>query len=335
MTKVNRAASRALLCAAALASSSVLGFVLTGCGGDTSSAAAAPLPIDEFIAKFVPTICALRVRCGVAPDVEACVDANHSSAFDLLQARADLAAGKTTYDGAAAGACLAAISKESCQSSEQSGAAEEICRGAFRGTIAEGVTCVNDFQCTSGYCATSCDPRDYCCTGTCGPKRQIVAVDGKCGTPAMRCGADAYCQHISADEARCFPRQADGQRCQEDRVCRQGSSCRRTSVSSPDGTCAKMAVEGEACDVLPCDGDDIACDPVRLVCTKRVAPGQPCDPGDLAGQCVSYARCDQATSSCVALARLGQPCGDLGACLGDLICGGGTCLAPRDPPICD
>ncbi|HEY7371753.1 MAG TPA: hypothetical protein VIF57_06210, partial [Polyangia bacterium] len=102
------------------------------------------------------------------------------------------------------------------------------------------------------------------------------------------------------------------------------------------GTCRAPAASGGPCNVWV---DSASCDDLRDhcegmttgICTRRVAAGASCVLGSQS--CVGYATCDGTT--CVAAAKLGQPCGGANGvgCVPGLECASSTYTCRLLPPV--
>src|SRR5690242_8229335 len=80
------------------------------------------------------------------------------------QVKTEISAGKILYDGDAAAQCLAGITFGTCADFWQNGGSEPAaCDTTLQGTIADGGSCVVDYDCQN--VQSICDPS----TQTCGP----------------------------------------------------------------------------------------------------------------------------------------------------------------------
>jgi hypothetical protein len=288
-----------------------------------SASDAASISPEDFFAGYVPARCARDVRCALTPDLRTCLDTTHAS---FAQIRADVNAGKISFDGVAAAACLDAVSKVSCNYSDRTPFDDAICNRVVVGAAAEGASCVINAECAGGNCDHSCyqATANACCLGKCGKPRLVLGPGDVCGAPFTKCAPDLYCAGV------CRPRTPDGQPCASPDVCPIGHLCFGLTFMTM-GTCQRKPADGKPCFDDGCDLDDDYCEPVTKLCTKRPRPGDPCDPTEGNDRCARFAQCDPSTKKCVELGRENQPCS--GSCLGDLSCFG-SCSAPREPPVC-
>ncbi len=74
--------------------------------------------------------------------------------YDATAVEASITAGKITFDAAAASSCISGLSGLAapvCTAYWDAGPAfPDACGGVFAGKIADGATCTNDFECSSG-----------------------------------------------------------------------------------------------------------------------------------------------------------------------------------------
>ena len=283
----------------------LVGSLLGGCGGSSPNKAdgggggiggSAGTACVEYITKycnqvqactpgFIPLLGFTSVADCTSYYVQGCKDA--------------LAAPHTGDTVALVEQCGDAIAATSCTAFMQRGGAPSACL-PHGGTIVNGGSCYNDWQCASGRCA--------------------VQLDDVCGT--------------------CIAAVPEGQPCQEDGLgdspCADNLVC---ALSSPDGgiatVCMAAAAIGDPCrDSETCPAN-AGCDATTSVCTQLPAIGETCDPNasPVCDPTQAAAFCDSGTLLCgpVSAAQAGQACGFVngtymecnGACVGDA--GSGTC----------
>lgn len=301
----------------ALASS----LLLAACGGR------ARVPLEKFHDRLVESACQASVRCGEYPDDATCIEASDAQ---LAQIMADVASGKTQYDGAAAVDCLSAVAAAGCNLSDGAGAPLTVCMQTLKGTVPVAGSCFADTECASQNCNIAVCAGVACCAGVCEP---LIEAGGDCSGPGARCVSTAVCKRAAgAASSTCQPRVVLGQSCASTSDCMAGLSC-NTGTSAGSGTCVRFPGTGEACDpeTLPCDSNLDVCDAGTLTCTPRVAVGEPCG---ASGGCVAYASCAPDTLTCVALGAVGAPCAGEDSCLAVLTCTNGTCAQPPANPAC-
>ncbi len=241
-------------------------------------------------------------RCGMLHTAESC----DGDAWTRTLARFD--AGRISFDGSAAGACLQSA-RSTCERHHPA------CDDAFRGAVQGGGACGVDDDCASGECAIT-----DACPGVC----LGVAHEGEsCAAFEVRCAEGTYCD--SADECRRFA--AEGEACDRNethfgpgplasdmvlvspsepfQLCAPGLTCERP------GVCVAVPEEAPGAAGEPCaaTGARDTCE-AGLVChhgfcVPVVAPGDACDgegtwcPGT-AGMCFD--------GRCTPLPTVGEAC---------------------------
>lgn len=197
------------------------------------------------------------------------------------------------------------------------------------GTLADGVPCGTDAQCSGKLCRQST-------ANTCGACSTI----GAGGTACERnedCDAELGCAN-----KKCVVFAKAGQACSASSPCVPTLACNK-------GTCAAPLAAGAACDgpvdqsTNPCDGlKGFYCHPITKVCTSvgNAAPGAACgfiDNGVVVcsggGHCKTTPPAVQGT--CVAPAADGAACDDTNGpkCVGPARCVSGLCKI-ADPATC-
>lgn len=151
----------------------------------------------------------------------------------------------------------------------------------------------------------------------------------------------AQCTSGVSSVAACKPppgKLADGSACGDSLQCASGNCKTTSSGNGPScGTCAKVANEGEACNVAP---DNVSCGP-DLKCTKNICvkdavipSGGACSfSGPQGYNCTSGTFCNapltpNATGVCAPLPKKGESC--TVACEANLACSGGKCIDKLD-----
>jgi hypothetical protein len=299
----------------------VLGLVVCACSGGRSSTP------NDFPRKVADAACTYGVRCGFVADRASCSGAINEG---YGQALADVSAGKTRFDDAAAAKCLSAISSLSCNRSERLGGALDACGTVFKGTGAVGGPCFVDTECASGRCDTgSCD--QACCHGVCEDAVLPKPEGSDCFHNDVICVEGTSCQLSGASTATCQPRVGEGEPCVGTAdECAVGMTC--FAAAGTGGTCRRYPSSGGDCDPaqLPCDGSHDVCDAATMKCVPAHAVGQACAGGD----CVGFATCDATTMKCVHKGGPGASCSSPDECLGDLECTSSQCTLPPADPLC-
>jgi hypothetical protein len=291
-----------------------------------AGAADASLALEELHRAFVVATCERSIRCGNQIDLAACEASIFTS---YAQEAADVARGAIKYDGHAAAACLAALgpgtAQGSCLYSERFGTfTPQACFDMFVGTLPVGAPCFSYRECASQRCDGLTGAA--CAAGTCMPTT-FVAPGGDCGATDAMCLGDNICVTSSTSSTCSNERAPAGAPCAGGALCAIGSIC----VGQFDGSsiCVAGSDTGAGCGGGFCDLVADFCG-AGDVCMKGYAPGAACaGPFD----CLAYAYCDLATSTCVARPKLGEACTD-DNCLGALECKSGTCAAPTPDPAC-
>jgi hypothetical protein len=200
------------------------------------------------------------------------------------------------------------------------------------GTIPDGGSCGDSWQCASGRCNV---------TGS------------GCGTCVAQAGLGAACTGIECADGLvcaasaggsglvCSQQVSLGQACFDSNVCPGNAGCGATS-----GTCDPLPGAGEACNTMYtfCDFSQglSLCDPYLALCE---APGGLAEPDQACGYLTAtspYVACDgyctvnpgSNAGTCFSVVEQGQPCTSADLCDYDLQCQGGVCV-PVGPTTCD
>jgi hypothetical protein len=310
-----------------LSRASSIALLLAACGGGGGNKS---IPISQYGDRLLDVLCEASVRCDELPDDSTC---RAVTVIDVGQVVADVAAGTTIYDGAAAAACLDVVTAAGCNMTDAIVVTPEPCRKAFQGTLAAGSTCYSDAECISLSCILppTCT-EGACCAGQCDAPFVQVAAGGDCSDPHSSCVSSAVCRP-GADgvSLTCQPRVGLGQPCEDNTDCAAELWCQVPITSNTGGTCVRLPKRGEDCDIstLPCNSSTDGCDTVTNKCVPRLALGAACGMGP---QCADYAFCD-GTFTCVALGSAADGC-DGNDCLGSLECIVGACVKPLVQPVC-
>ena len=201
------------------------------------------------------------------------------------------------------------------------------------GTIANGGSCGDSWQCASGRCSFS----DASC-GTCVAQ---VALGSAC--TGSECGDNLVCAPSAPGSTSylCSTPVSRGDSCFDSSVCPGNTLCGVTT-----GTCDPLPTNGDACDpqYALCDLSSALslCDPFLSVCEPvggMAQPGQAC--GWISAtapylQCDGYCALASGTDAgtCFAMIAQGQPCTSADYCAYNLQCTGGVCAAIGST-ICD
>jgi hypothetical protein len=286
---------------AVVVSGCVLGWSGAGCSPSNSGGPAdgTPVSLDQFPARFAGVVCDTVGPCckaaSVAYDAATCKTAVTSFAQRVVSMNT---APRTTYDAAAAGACLSAVQTtlESCINFDDSSTGVA-CAHIFVGSVPLGGACLADSDCAAdGSCAS--DPNDPT-SAVCVPAHNET-VHAKAGEA---CGSSCVQLKDSVTECTSGPIAAGGST--------GGSAPATSSCYAEDGlfcssqtqVCETLVPIGEACadrgcvpgsfcdlgkcmaqlDSGPCTGSTEACsaksycDGTSRQCLPRLADGSPCE----------------------------------------------------------
>lgn len=300
------------------APTSSAGRSTVGDGGNDASASRTS--VSTWVADFEDAFCTWGIRCGEFPDGATCHASNGhrfvTEGFNSASAAVTaVSKGTAQFDGAAATACLAALSQLDCSPSFYSNlpSLPAPCASAFSGHLPDGATCIDDVECATG--SVCLVQSTVTCEGTCKPGSAVLG--GSCETNAD-CPGDQYCEGVGwwgpgfwlgGSCNPVTPPGADGEPCGMPVQCAPGFSCSGGPAPALCGP-ASAAAKGDSCGGF--NGLGPACAP-GLVCAQpdEVTPG-----------------------TCMPEAKLGEPCTSLFQCgaqyfFNDLICdmvGSHTCV---------
>jgi hypothetical protein len=278
----------------------------------------ASIAIEDLANCVVAAQCEFFVTCeGVADTVEECIENFGGELEGDFQRTLDaVAAGRTTYDGAAAATCLAGFEDLACN--EEPG---QDCDDVFVGTAADGLQCYIDDEC-SGLDADcdsgNCD--DQCCLGVCVDN---AAIGQDC--TQRNCVRGARCDSSNGNNT-CVST-AEGSSCDFDFHCDDNLFC------GPGNICVEaLAIN------LPCVRDSQCEDPMTCIGEQDGGAGGPTMPGtcrfvDTVGApCDNFCRndlfCQQPESGGQALCAEKLPIG--GSCRDNNECHNGLACRPND-----
>jgi hypothetical protein len=215
------------------------------------------------------------------------------------------------------GACVATLSKFTCDDYTDQEHWPEICE-APAGNVADGAPCGVGAQCRGGGCFLPDNMLCSVCT-------TLAPVGAPCG---------ASCQNnLQCLNGVCVAHLREGDPCRfGGPLCAFGLAC--IGAGSGQGKCAKRLGLGVPCDPVAFECNDsqgLSCDGATSRCRAEAgfpAPGEPCG----GGPCRADAWCNLATNRCESKRREGEPCGNFAgapACLQPAICIGTTCTLPN------
>ncbi len=208
--------------------------VVGGCsdsGGGTVTGD--PVPLTDLAAKFSAASCGVAFKCCTAAEIsaqygtsittEAGCDTSIAGLLNSLAVpayQASIAAGRISYDAAAAGDCVALLNSVTCAeySADMSMTTVSGCGQFLIPKVANDGACSQSYECTSGNCegANSSPPTD----GACKP---VPTVGQTC---EFTCASGAYCAGTT-----CAAQKANGAACNNGDQCTSGR-CETTCMSA-------------------------------------------------------------------------------------------------------
>ena len=316
---------------------------VVACGGNTGQTAntggaagiipsgTGPVTVDQLPHEMAIAECNLLLRCAGAASVEygntsaQCLSDFEKRVADqsVPQLSAAIAAGSTTYDPAAARACLDTYAQLNCDYSNEQ-ALVTACDNAWKGSVAIGGACNSSFECvgntgdtfcaSSGTCPGHCQSRgalgqtctgdDECALGAeCDTSTEVcknrLKLGESCGTSTTAtgvCGGFSICAQDSSGSYKCenlFDNgtASEGQICDATNACVSGLYCEATSEQSdaasmgPVMRCQKASSSGGTC---------------------RYATRNPCPDGQFCP--ASYSQAFTISAQCTAQVAPGQSC---------------------------
>ncbi len=212
--------------------------ILLACGSSSSSSNAPSGPVavtDQTLEAIAGSYCDRIASCYGDFFVKAFIGSTTTCKSRLqIEVKASARGTGVQITNAEAATCKAAVDAAACNTLLADGVKD--CD--FRGTLADGTTCANDSQCTSGACFV--DAKTAC--GKCGPR----AAEGADCT-SSRCVRGLSCSAAS----KCVKAVAEGGACDANTPCELSLSCL-------GGKCGKGLASGAACknamNETPCDG---------------------------------------------------------------------------------
>jgi hypothetical protein len=265
------------------------------CGGSSDDGGgAAPVPRDQAPTQFINAVCDNIAPCcqksGLPYDQQGCRATWDTIVNEQLFSFPDT----TTYDAAAAGACLNLVKQayRSCTEVPTGGP----CQQVISGKVSEGGACSNSIE-----CAAPPNGDASCQQGKC-----VAEPRGKSGD-----GCNSTCTE-SPGSTSCFGGTGGGPSGPATCYTNDGLAC------LADGKCGPVASLGQPCDFGTCAPGSY-CD---TTCKEPKAAGSPCASFD---ECVPTAYCDfQGTHNCEPKKPDGAACQDYDECSGG-DCNAGKC----------
>jgi hypothetical protein len=169
-------------------------MVLVGCGGG-SSGSWSTVSLDMLPDVYSKVLCDQNFKCASAADImgrtkQKCLDDNKALITVAVSSiRDSTTKGRSTYDPAAAGACLTAMNSQSCEDWVKGTIEPPSCANVTKPKVALGGACGGDGDCVGGYCdgadSSTTPPTDGMCKPT-------VPHGGQC-TFADTCADNDVC----------------------------------------------------------------------------------------------------------------------------------------------
>lgn len=212
----------------------VAGLALAGCtGAGTGAGGGGGTPtFGDFCAQFRTALADRLSTCQSGPK-DLWADALTFLSCDDLQKA--VTAGRATYDGASAQACLSSVSTLTCSSIFKGGTSGD-CQKTLKGAVASGGKCYAETDCGEG---SFCSKTSGACDGTCKAK---LAASAACTF------ADSCIDGYSCVNSVCTIDPADGMvevggSCTGSSRCKTGLVC-----DSVTKNCANYVKEGATCE---------------------------------------------------------------------------------------
>jgi hypothetical protein len=145
----------------------VLALVATACGGEELSLDGLADGLAEAFCERIYTCCSTAQRAGaqdaIGTDRSSC-DALTRTSYqeELGELRTAISAGKVTFDGERASACVSATRGQACASFDRNEPIAE-CDEVLRGTTAAGGSCRQSWECASSFCRPGTPPGPGTC----------------------------------------------------------------------------------------------------------------------------------------------------------------------------
>jgi hypothetical protein len=271
-----------------------------------------------------------------------------------------VAAGRVTYDGAAAASCLADLRDMSCTDFMLlmlEDADPFVACGIVTGTIADGNDCNLNSECVTEYARCEREARDapVCEAGICEAPLPVggncseggrcvpgaICYEGACrsGLAGSPCSRPEHCRHdYFCNNGTCAADFSTNASCTDDSQCTYPDSCIGLELpESTSGNCGRSDRENDPCDGRYRCGPGLWCDQGTDTaslgtCKPLPVAGEGCTPTE---KCRADARCD-ANGQCVEKGDPNATCRDSSeGCHFGLYCSNelnqdasGICLAP-------
>jgi hypothetical protein len=282
-----------------------------------------PVAIEQLAAALAAATCAFDQRCSTYLNRYRATPGGCPAFYEpylgdgiVAPLRAAIAAGRSTYDAAAMGACLSWIAARACGADEvEEGAA---CAAAFNGTRKVGEACVSDYECEDA--ATCGNPADdsSCPALVCVAR---AAVGASC--EAAACVAGARCVDAGAGRL-CVASVGLHAACASNEHCRSGlycqlaagattGACEPPTFAALGETCAELG--GIACREGSCQVVDDVNGELIYQCVAMAASGGSCKTSVWSDNCPVGEACSVLpgtgtadTAKCLPLAKVGEAC---------------------------
>lgn len=328
----------------------VAALIVGACGGGSGNGT---LKLEDYLSNRNEALCEQIAHCGLAKSVDECLARGNEITPLRATLVAEVTSGKIVFDGAAAGACSAAIETAACEVTALKYRQLPVaCLTEFQGFAHEGAACSIDQECISQQCAgASCEMA--CCPGTCiGDTAPAVAAAGAACDNAI-CDDASYCDKVAH---ACMPLKGANASCESFEECSDGLYCLLS------GVCGTLPAEGQSCGTDGCARSNDYCSATTHLCAPEGVLGAACDPSTLCSgiyycdstqhcaahvaanascrlgidRCPAGQFCDAGDAGnagiCQPLHGPGEPCNDDGDCVFQCDTSAGTCYADQ---VCD
>ncbi len=337
--------------------------------GDSGGGTGGSVSIEEFPKAVADAMCAAITKC---PDMQAalplatmqgCQSMYTSVLGSIAPILADVQAGKTKFDPAAAGNCIAMLKGDCAAVKANAKADVGACKTVFVGLSADGKDCGRDEHCANGWCSklnpacsagvckaplaagTNCADADRCAG-------ELVCLDQKCqaNTPAKAgescdgghtCADGTFCKW-GADKPVCTSNLPAGSPCSSSGDCQPPALCLEDSTGKT--VCSMPAAEGATCKPAASPSESGCAAGLVCISDSIMKPGKCQKKVSIGGACTTSVQCGAWDLGCVgtgskmcgALPAKGEACqlgdmmkGEYFSCLLPYSCVDGKCI---DPP---
>ncbi len=283
---------------------------LGACTGEDSSGGPF-VAVDQIQDAYRAAECQHLVACHELPDQATCLATNlFPSLFVDVHLTHGVLAGTVRYNGAVVARCFAQLAASSCNLGDVANRRpiEQCLRGAFAGTLGDGVACTTPEACASAVCG-ACTGEDSCCANTCtGSTPAAPAAPLPLGAACQLtrfdpCAVGTYCALATG---MCTALEPAGTHCTETRQCGDRLQCDVFGTQ----TCLEEPHAIQPCPTGLCGDEGTYCGSDQI-CHLVALAGQSCAAGE---QCTPYAPCNTATGLCTPYPATNEDCSQTSIC---------------------